>query len=120
MDGNVQGYAVRRRIAVSPLAEYPHKTRFHEIAHVVLGHTLGSDCHDVASMPRSLQEVEAEGVAFLLCSILDLPGRDESRGYIQSWLEGGQLPEKSAQRIFGVSQKILEAGRPGDREAVTQ
>jgi hypothetical protein len=120
MDGNVQGYAVRRRIAVSPLAEYPHKTRFHEIAHVVLGHTLESDCHDAASMPRSLQEVEAEGVAFLLCSILDLPGRDESRGYIQSWLEGGQLPEKSAQRIFGVSQKILEAGRPGDREAVTQ
>lgn len=120
MDGNVQGYAVRRRIAVSPLAEHPHKTRFHEIAHVVLGHTLESDCHDAASMPRSLQEVEAEGVAFLLCSILDLPGRDESRGYIQSWLEGGQLPEKSAQRIFGVSQKILEAGRPGDRAAVTQ
>jgi hypothetical protein len=39
------------------------------------------------STPRSLQEVEAEGVAFLLCSILDLPGRDESRGYIQSWLK---------------------------------
>jgi hypothetical protein len=37
MDGNVQGYAVKRRIAVNPLAEYPHKTRFHEMAHVVLG-----------------------------------------------------------------------------------
>ncbi len=120
IDGNVQGYAIRRRIAVSPLAEYPHKTKFHEMAHVVLGHTLETDCHDAASMPRSLQEVEAEGVAFLLCSILDLPGRDESRGYIQSWLEGGQLPEKSAQRIFSASQKILEAGRPDNRTAVTQ
>ena len=112
LDGNVQGYAVKRRIAVSKLADYPHKTRFHEMAHVVLGHTLAADCQDAASTPRSLQEVEAEGVAFLLCSILDLPGQDESRAYIQSWLEGDPLPEKSVQRIFKVSQEILEAGRP--------
>jgi hypothetical protein len=70
--------------------------------------------------PKTLWEVEAEGVAFLLCSLLDLPGRDESRGYIQSWLDDAQLPEKSAQRIFSASQKILEAGRPGDRTEVTQ
>jgi hypothetical protein len=112
LDGNVQGYAVKRRIAVSPIAEYPHKTRFHEMAHVVLGHTEAADCQDAATIPRSIQEVEAEGVAFLLCSILDLPGRDESRGYIQSWLDGDALPEKSAQRIFSASQKILEAGKP--------
>ena len=59
-------------------------------------------------------------MAFLLCSLLDLPGRDESRGYIQSWLDDAQLPEKLAQRIFSASQKILEAGRPGDRTEVTQ
>ena len=120
MDGNVQGYAVKRRIAVNPLAEYPHKTRFHELAHVVLGHTKDADCHDAASIPRSIQEVEAEGVAFLLCSILELPGRDESRGYIQSWLEEGQLPEMSAQRIFSASQKILDAGKPASQSGVTQ
>lgn len=120
MDGNVQGYAVKQRIAVNPLAEYPHKTRFHELAHVVLGHTEEADCHDVASIPRSIQEVEAEGVAFLLCSILDLPGRDESRGYMQSWLDGEQLPEKSAQRIFSASQKILDAGKPVTQSDVTQ
>jgi len=120
LDGNVQGYAIARRIAVSPIAEYPHKTRFHEIAHVVLGHTLEADCNDTATTPRNIQEVEAESVAFLLCSILDLPGRDESRGYIQSWLEGATLPEKSAQRIFSVSQKILEAGRVISMTEVTQ
>jgi hypothetical protein len=38
-DGNCQGYARQRTIAVSPLAELPEKTRFHELAHVVLGHT---------------------------------------------------------------------------------
>src|SRR5688572_23474433 len=31
-DGNCQGYARQRSIAVSPLAELPHKTRFHELA----------------------------------------------------------------------------------------
>jgi hypothetical protein len=120
MDGNVQGYAVKRRIAVNTLAEYPHKTRFHEMAHVILGHTEEADCHDAASIPRNIKEVEAEGVAFLLCSILDLPGRDESRGFIQSWLEDGQLPEKSVQRIFGASQKILNAGKPANQPEVMQ
>ena len=38
-DGNCQGYAVSNKIAVNPVAVLPHKTRFHEIAHVVLGHT---------------------------------------------------------------------------------
>jgi hypothetical protein len=41
-DGNCQGYARQRTIAVSPLAELPHKTRFHELAHVLLGHTSGT------------------------------------------------------------------------------
>jgi hypothetical protein len=119
LDGNVEGYAVQRRIAVSQLAENPHSVRFHEMAHVVLGHTLEADCHDTSSMPRSVREAEAESVAFLLCSLLELPGRDESRGYIQSWLKGGQLPERSVQRIFSASQKILEAGRSVGQPTVT-
>jgi hypothetical protein len=40
-DGNCQGYARQRTIAVSPLAELPHKTRFHELAHVVLEAVIG-------------------------------------------------------------------------------
>ena len=112
VDGNIQGYAVERRIAINPIAEYPHKTCFHEIAHVVLEHTHIRGCWDGVTMPRNLQEVEAEGVAFLLCSILDLPGQCESRGYIQAWLADDSLPEKSAQRIFSAAQTIMEAGRP--------
>ena len=41
--GNVLGYAAGRSIAISPLNPYKHKTRFHELAHVVLGHTAGHD-----------------------------------------------------------------------------
>jgi hypothetical protein len=39
-NGNCQGYAQGRNIAVNPVAALPHKTRFHELAHVVLGHTV--------------------------------------------------------------------------------
>ena len=112
VNGNIQGYAVDSAIAVSPVAEYPQKTRFHELAHIVLGHTTEEGCWDTASLPKKVKEAEAEGVAYILCALLGLPGLAESRGYIQSWLDGQALPEKSAQRIFGAAQTILEAGKP--------
>ena len=111
VNGNVQGYALDRTIAVNPLAALPHKTRFHELAHVVLGHTAETGCWDTLSLPNQIKEAEAEGVAFILCSLLDLPGLAESRGYIQSWLDGAALPEKSARRIFTAAQTILAAGK---------
>ncbi len=37
LDVNAHGYAQARQIAVNPLAELPHKTLFHELAHIVLG-----------------------------------------------------------------------------------
>ena len=111
-DGNCQGYAIGRTIAVNPLAVLPHKTRFHELAHIVLGHTeenlLFSDSE---TTPKDIKEVEAESVAYILCSILDLPGLTESRGYIQHWLHGADISEKSAQRIFSTADKILKAGK---------
>jgi hypothetical protein len=37
--GNCQGFALDRQVAVSPIAFLPHRTLFHELGHVVLGHT---------------------------------------------------------------------------------
>ena len=110
-DGNCQGYASGRTIAVNPVAALPHKTRFHELAHVVLGHTTEGVLADSEKTPRDVREVEAEGVAYILCSLLDLPGLHESRGYIQSWLQGAEITDKTAQRIFSAANKILEAGQ---------
>lgn len=110
-NGNVQGYAQLDQIAVNPVAEYPHKTRFHEIAHVVLGHTKEGLLTDSEHTPRDVREVEAEGVAYILCNLLGLPGLHESRGYIQNWLADGEISDKSAQKIFAAANKILEAGR---------
>jgi hypothetical protein len=110
-NGNVQGYARKREVAISPLAEIPHKTLFHELAHVELGHTAEADFQDTEATPRNLREVEAEAVALLLCESLELSGSEYCRGYLQNWLQGDVIPEKSAQKIFGAADRILREGR---------
>jgi hypothetical protein len=45
-DGNCQGFARKRQIAISPVAQLPHKTLLHEAAHVTLGHTAEGDFAD--------------------------------------------------------------------------
>jgi hypothetical protein len=109
-DGNIQGYAQKSHVAISPVAALPAKTLFHEIAHVVLGHTQESSISDSERTPRNLREVEAESVALLVCESLGLPGAEYCRGYIQNWLHGEAIPEKSAQKIFGAADRILKAG----------
>jgi len=111
-DGNCQGFAREREVAVSPIAFLPHKTLFHELAHVVLGHTAEGPLDDHDRTPRSLREVEAESVALICCESLDLPGAVDCRGYIQHSLEGSAIPETSAQKIFKAADAILKAGYP--------
>jgi hypothetical protein len=98
-------------VAISPLAALPHKTLFHELAHVELGHTAEADFNDTEHTPRNLREAEAEAVALILCESLQLEGAEYCRGYIQNWLKGDTIPEKSAQKIFGAADRILKAGR---------
>jgi antirestriction protein ArdC len=116
-DGNCQGFARGSQIAINPVAQLPHKTLFHEMAHVLL-HTSEGDFTDTEQTPRNLREVEAESVALLCCEALNLEGADYCRGYIQNWLYQGigydadAIPEKSAQKIFRAADQILRAGRP--------
>jgi antirestriction protein ArdC len=112
INGNVQGYARGRSVAVSPIAENPIKTLVHELAHVVLGHTTAADCADAGELTRSEREVEAEGTAYIVGSVLGITGLEKSRGYIQSWLADGSVSERSAARIFKAADTILKAGRP--------
>lgn len=112
-DGNAQGYARDRQVAVSPIAFTPARTLMHELAHVVLGHTAESQRmdDDDSRTPRDLREVEAECVALICWSSLGLGGDEFSRGYIQHWLKGQEIPERSAQKIFKAADQILRAGR---------
>ena len=110
-DGNVLGYAKGRTIAISAVNPMPDKTTFHELAHVLLGHTGEGEQAEGADLPRNLREVEAEAVALLCVESLGLDGAEYCRGYLQHWLRGQTIPETSAQRVFKVADQILKAGR---------
>ncbi len=105
LNGNSQGYAQPGSVSINPVAALPHKTLFHELAHVALDH------HNRSDLPSAVREVEAESVALLLLDALDLPGAVYSRGYLQHWLQHHELTDGMAQRIFTVADKILSAGR---------
>lgn len=122
-DGNCQGYARGRQIAINPVAQLPLKTLFHEAAHCQLGHTAEGNFTDGEFTARNLREVEAEAVALVCCEALGIDGADFCRGYIQQWLyrnlrySAEAIPEKSAQKIFRAANEILRAGRlPSDTE----
>ena len=81
LNGNIQGFAHGREIAVNPVATLPHKTTFHEIAHIVLGHTASEKLVDSEQTARHIREVEAESVALICCETLGLEGADFCRGF---------------------------------------
>ena len=115
VDGNCQGFArpTLKQIAVSPLAAFPFKSRFHELAHCLLHVTEDVEMVCGIDLAKDLKEAEAESTAFLCCAALGLPGLAESRGYVQSWLSSTVSREqfkKSAGRVFSAADKILKAG----------
>jgi hypothetical protein len=109
LNGNCQGYATGRQLAINPVAQMPAKTTFHELAHIELGHTTEA-VHDSETTPRSLKEVEAEAVALPCLESLGMDGAEFCRGYIRNWLSGSTIPERSAQKIFAGADRILKAG----------
>lgn len=118
MNGNVQGFARQREIAINPLAALPLKTTFHEIAHIILGHTTAERLVDSDKTPLHLREAEAESVALICCETLGLDGSEFCRGYIQHWLKTErEIPNHNAARIFSAATSILKAGAPAtDRQ----
>lgn len=112
INGNVQGYAdtEKRTLAINPVAEEPEMTILHEIAHVALKHF-------EVDYSRDLKELEAEAVAYIVGSVLGLSEKnlEHSRGYIQGWFKGNEIPEKHAKNIMSKAQKILELGMGKDK-----
>lgn len=115
IDGNTQGYSYDRKVAVSPVAVYPVKTGFHELAHVALGHTT-SEAGDLAEgeqLCRGVEEFQAETVAYLLAHETGLTqwAPEESRAYIQGWLGNEEVTDAHIRAVFTTTDKILTAGR---------
>lgn len=117
VDGNCQGFSFQdnngRHLAINPIAAYPVKTMFHELAHLTLGHcATGDETH------RGIKEFQAEATAYLVAKELGLIAWDpaESRAYIQRWLgaTGSEVTDDYIHRVFAAVNKILTAGRVVD------
>jgi hypothetical protein len=111
-NGNVLGYAKQRVVAINPVGERPELILFHEIGHILLGHTEGtSEFVDTVTNQKNLKEVEAEGVALCCTLALGLTGSEYCVGYIKNWLKSEEIPADSIKKIFRVANEILRAGQ---------
>ncbi len=103
LDGEKNGdctydlHRIRVHDELSPAASV--KTLVHELAHAIL-HGPGVRAPDAA---RGLIELEAESVAYVVCSGLDIDSAAYSFGYAAGWSGGGDAAiaaiKASAQRI---------------------
>ena len=108
LNGNIQGYSFENKIAISPFAENPLKTTLHEVAHIILGHT--TDKLTFNTKERAIQEVEAEGVSYLVSIICGVSEDSliKTRGYIQHYLKVLDKEETEDKKKL-VYQNIIKA-----------
>lgn len=98
-----------RIVRVQPEAGDAAATRAlaHEVAHILLGHQ-GGKCGN----PREQREVEAESVAFAVCSAVGFDTGSTSFAYIAGWAEEGKEVEAvtaTADRVVKTARGIIDA-----------
>jgi len=109
MSWNCQGYASWREYAINPVAQNPMKTTFHELAHILLGHT-EERIDDSTTLARNIKEFQAESVALICASIIGQTDELKySLGYIQNWWIPEELDKKMIEKLFSVANKIISA-----------
>ena len=99
-------HRIRVRTSNSPMQRV--KTLVHELGHAIL-HAPGESRPD----SRSLRELEAESVAFIVCANHGIESDDYSFGYVTSWAGGGDEArdaiKASGSRIQRAADQILTA-----------
>jgi hypothetical protein len=109
--GNSQGGRIGCRKGLSPAEEF--RTLAHELAHELLHRGERREQTTVRS-----RELEAESVAFIVCSAIGLDARQCSTDYIHLYRGNKQMLLESLQFIRGVSKEILSAlTSPGHQAA---
>ena len=121
MQGNEKGYFQKKenRIAIKEgMSEVQNvKTLIHEIAHAKL-HSIEAQQLKAGKQSRNSKEVEAESVAYTVCSHYGIDTSDYSFSYVATWSKGKNIPElkeslntirdASADLITGIDEKVKE------------
>jgi hypothetical protein len=113
LDANLQGYSIGTEIALSPIAVHPEKTLIHELAHVILGHTIPHSLDEYRTH-RGEKEFQAEATAYLTLNELGRLDDDtaaHSRGYISHWMKDEHPSDTAIRQVFTATDRILKAGR---------
>ena len=88
------------------------KTAVHEIAHSKL-HDRALKKSDIDEKPkdRNTEEVEAESIAFTVCTHFGIDTSDYSFGYVASWGSGKEVPElkSSLETIRATSNELINS-----------
>lgn len=111
--GNLQGYSRGLEFAINPIAANRNKTVFHELMHIVLGHTLPHHYEEYQAH-RGIMEGQAESGAYILMNelvLLDEETASTMRGYIRHWLKDEQFPDQAIRQVFTGADRVLRAGR---------
>src|SRR5215469_16793507 len=112
-NGNLQGWSHGTEFAIKPIAINRLKTTYHEIGHIVLGHTLPHHYEDYQAH-RGILEFQAEAVSYLVMNeleVMDDETASHSRGSIRHWLSDEQPPDQAIRQVFTAADRILRAGR---------
>jgi hypothetical protein len=107
LNGNVQGFSWGRNIAINPVATDPLGTMYHELGHVVLGHTEPDKAAQYA-LHRGVYEFQAEATSYLTMHELDVMGEEqasESRAYIQGWIRDERPSDLAVRQVFSATDK---------------
>lgn len=103
------GFSEGKSMTINMDAEDKEGVFFHEIAHIVLGHTGNMDPQGL-ELTESEQEMEAESTAILCKKFLGLTNISDNVKYVREW-QSGNLTVEMYFRIARATQKILDAGR---------
>lgn len=114
-DGNCQGYSYANTIAVNQIARWPDKTRLHETAHILAGHTApeySETYQDNMHRGRAEWVVEtAAHIALKMAGLTHLMNEAESRDYSDRWLQGQKIQEDDCSLAMKIGEKLLKGMR---------
>ncbi|MGW5074043.1 hypothetical protein [Rhodococcus sp. NPDC004095] len=112
-DGNCQGYSYGNIVAVNPIAKFPDKTRLHEAAHILAGHTK-PEFHEEYVKHRGRAEWvvdTAAHIALKMAGLTYLMSEAESRAYADRWTGGQKPPEEDCKQAISIGEKLLKGMR---------